>query len=171
MHACSVMPPVAVVIRDELVMNEIKNNDSSLSTKELIVRTITKQGAWAIVAIGLLLYVGWQLQSFGRTAGEAVTTYVTTSTANIAELQKSTTAQNEAAAVMATNISLNTEVLKANQEMIIRNSQAIAINTQALGAILKTLEEAREMMRGVPAQREEQTKLLREIRDATSEAP
>ena len=139
------------------------NTPTSNGTRELLVQTIIKQGAWAIVAVGLLLFFGWQLEKFLSVTGMSVTTYVTTSTEATIQLQAAYKDLVKSRSEMQQLIVQNSGMIAANTDLLKANGILIA-DSQALGKkIVLLIEDAQLTMKDVPKQREEMIAILNQI--------
>ena len=123
-----------------------------ISWKEELAKSFAKQGPWAIVAAGLLVFFGFELHLFLRSAGASVSDYVSQSSVNIQVMREAV-------------VSL-TVVAKATQDNVRTNGILI-------GQTVELMEGAKQMMSDIPAERKQQTVLLedqsvvlKEIRDA-----
>ena len=123
-----------------------------LSWKEELAKSFAKQGPWAIVAAGLLVFFGFELHVFLRSAGASVSDYVSQSSVNIQVLREAV-------------VSL-TVVAKATQDNVRTNGILISQTNELM-------DDAKQMMQDVPGERKKQTALLedqsivlKDIRDA-----
>ena len=136
-----------------------------LTTKELAIQSIIKQGPWAIVTIAILFFIGYESDIFVNKAGDAVVTYVDKTSSNIAELQK----------VMSHLAQLNDDSCKMvleNKTLIkdsVDKSLIILENMKSLSNCLqensKQNSEIIAVLNSLNENRTEMVKVLVEVRD------
>jgi len=131
-----------------------------------VVKGFGKHGPWALLATGILCFVGYQTDKFISMAGGAVASYVQQSGENITAIKEATaaltTTGKETQALVSTNSKLLQDNAKIHQDIdAIHKGQ-----NQQIAHLVTLMTDANDMMEPVSEERKKQTAILESIRDA-----
>lgn len=135
-------------------------NAAKTGWREDALRTIVKQGAWAVLTLLILSFLGTEIHWFLRGTGLAVSAYVTQSGENIKALQQATTllttnldhVQQQMAASSRILETANTQIGQCAKSL--EGVQAThALQIRQSSDLLQLMEGAHEMMAPVSEQR------------------
>lgn len=128
----------------------------SESPLSAVVSLFLNSGPWAVMALVLVLGIGYEAHYLARSTGAAVSEYVIQSGKNNQELVNAAKQGAQDNLIMISS-------LKQLQDSTDSVNKAVLVNESKINELLSLMAEAKQMMSSVPAQREEQLRLLKEI--------
>jgi len=139
------------------------------SPMQAVVQMFINSGPWAVMALAMVLGIGYEAHRLAGSVGVSVSDYVIQSSANnklLVEAMKRVEVEH-AALLDASKSTQNS--LKQLQDSTDRVADVVLVNEQKLREIQNLIDEARRIMAIVPEQRKEELRLLQEIEQAIKE--
>lgn len=141
-----------------------KTVTTTTDTKTLIVEQFGRAGPWAVLAVLILVGVGYEADYFLKR-------YVQQSDMTMQALRKS--GDNLAEAV-GKNLDASTKILEAiatAHEQVTRNGEMMKASQEQHGTLIQLLNEAAASMKPVGEERKRQTAILEKIQAAVERQP
>lgn len=82
-------------------MNPAKQINGTMTVRELILQTVIKQGAWAVLVFSILCFLGYELDELRKTAGASMVSMSTSLTTMSASIDKTLKLMEDAQRMMA----------------------------------------------------------------------
>lgn len=145
--------------RSERVTSEDGSSITVTDTKSIVVRSFVQAGPWALLAVLVIMGVGYEAHAF-------LSEFVLHSARTMDKLTDTTEAlQQGVNQNLISSTKLSSAVLEV-EAIVKQNAELVGKTVENGDRLIELLNAANAVMRPVAAERQEQTQLLRDIKNS-----